>query len=167
MHLHPDYERFVLDRSTALLRTAVLLVGDRGHAEDLLQTTLLRLAKRWSSIGEYPEAYARKVLVNLTRDHWRRSGRRVAERELSETTPVAVTRDPADTVVDRDALRQALADLPRQQREVMVLRFFADLSVAETAATLGVSDGTVKQQTSRAVARLRLALNEREDVNEH
>lgn len=167
MHLHPDFERFVLDRSTALLRTAVLLVGDRGHAEDLLQTTLLRLAGRWSSIGDHPEAYARKVLVNLTRDHWRRSTRRVAERELDETTPEAVIRDPADTVVDRDALRRALAGLPRRQREVMVLRFFADLSIADTAATLGVSDGTVKQQTSRAVTRLRQALGEKEDVHEH
>jgi RNA polymerase sigma factor (sigma-70 family) len=63
-------------------------------------------------------------------------------------------------VVDRAALRQALAALPGRQREVMVLRFFADLSVAETAATLRMSEGTVKTHTSRAVARLRQALGE-------
>lgn len=163
--LSPDFERFVLERSTTLLRTAVLLVGDRGLAEDLVQTALLRLARRWRSIGEHPEAYARKVLVNLTRDHWRRKARRGVEEEFDEATPHAATRDPAETVVDRDALRRALADLPRRQREVMVLRFFADLSIADTAAALGVSEGTVKQQTSRAVTRLRQALGER--VHEH
>lgn len=145
----------------------MLLVGDRGHAEDLVQTTLLRLAGRWRSIREHPEAYARQVLVNLTRDHWRRAARRGAEQELDETTPHPAGRDPADAVVDRDALRHALSRLPGRQREVMVLRFFADLSVAETAAALGVSEGTVKTQTSRAVSRLRQVLGEREEVHDH
>jgi RNA polymerase sigma-70 factor (sigma-E family) len=165
--LSPDFERFVLERSTGLLRTAVLLVGDRGHAEDLVQTALLRLARRWGSIREHPEAYARMVLVNLTRDHWRRLGRHAKEQELDEAVQHAVTRDPADTVVDRDALRRALAGLPRRQREVMVLRFFVDLSVAETAAALGVSEGTVKTQTSRAVTRLRQELGEKVGAHEH
>lgn len=171
--LSPDFERFVVDRSTALLRTAVLLVGDRGHAEDLLQTALLRLATRWRSVREHPEAYVRKVLVNLARDGWRRSGRRVREQELTDAAPIAVGRDPADTVVDRDRLRRALAGLPRRQREVVVLRFFAELSVAETAAAVGTSEGTVKTQTSRAVARLRQELGEHvpakatEEIHEH
>ena len=165
--LSPDFERFVLDRSTALLRTAVLLVGDRDHAEDLVQTTLLRLSRHWRNVGEYPEAYARRVLVNLTRDHWRRRGRRGHEQELDERVPHPAAPDPADTVVDRDVLRRALADLPRRQREVMVLRFFADLSVVDTAEALGVSEGTVKTQTSRAVARLRQELGEKENVHEH
>lgn len=165
--LSPDFERFVLERSTVLLRTAVLLVSDRGHAEDLVQTALVRVAEHWGSIREHPEAYARKVLVNLTRDHWRRSGRRGTEQELDETTRHAVARDPADTVVDRDALRRALAGLSGRQREVMVLRFFVDLSVAETAAALGVSEGTVKTQTSRAVTRLRQELGEKANAHEH
>jgi RNA polymerase sigma-70 factor (sigma-E family) len=166
VHREPnaDFDRFVLDRSTALLRTAVLLVGDRGHAEDLLQTALLRLAVRWRSVQTHPEAYVRRVLVNLARDRWRRSTRRVTEQELTDVH-ATTGRDPADTIVDRDALRQALADLPRRQREVMVLRFFADLSVAETAATLRMSEGTVKAHTSRAVARLRQALGEQ--ITEH
>jgi RNA polymerase sigma-70 factor (sigma-E family) len=165
--LSPDFERFVLDRSTALLRTAVLLVGDRHHAEDLVQTTLLRLARHWRSVGEHPEAYARRILVNLTRDHWRRRGRRGTDRELDEQIPQPATRDLADAVVDRDVLRRALAELPRRQREVMVLRFFADLSVADTAAALGVSEGTVKTQTSRAVTRLRQTLASKENIHEH
>jgi RNA polymerase sigma-70 factor (sigma-E family) len=165
--LSADFDRFVLERSTALLRTAVLLVGDRGHAEDLLQTALLRLALRWRSVGDHPEAYVRRVLVNLARDRWRRSARRVSERELDDATQVIAGRDPADTVVDRDALRRALAGLPRRQREVVVLRFFADLSVVETAAALRTSEGTVKAHTSRAVTRLRSVLGEQitEDVH--
>lgn len=163
------FDRFVLDRSTALLRLAVLLVGDRGHAEDLLQTALLRLSVRWRSVQSHPEAYVRRALVNLARDRWRRSTRRVAEQELTEAVHATTTRDPADTVVDRDALRRALADLPKRQREVMVLRFFADLPVAETAETLRMSEGTVKAHTSRAVARLRQELGEQitEQVHGH
>lgn len=171
VHREPnaDFDRFVLDRSTALLRMAVLLVGDRGHAEDLLQTALLRLSLRWRLVRSHPEAYVRRVLVNLARDRWRRSARRVTEQELTDATHPATGRDPADTVVDRDALRQALAALPRRQREVVVLRFFADLSVAETAEALRTSEGTVKAHTSRAVARLRQTLGEQitEQVHGH
>jgi RNA polymerase sigma-70 factor (sigma-E family) len=158
--LSADFDRFVLDRSTALLRTAVLLVGDRGHAEDILQTALLRLAMRWSSAQGNPEAYIRRVLVNLARDRWRRAARRVPEQDLEHAAHGTTGRDPADTVVDRDALRRALAEQPRRQREVIVLRFFAELSVAETAQTLRTSQGSVKAHTSRAVARLRRSLGE-------
>ncbi|GGU26836.1 SigE family RNA polymerase sigma factor [Lentzea flava] len=162
-----DFDRFVLDRSTALLRTAVLLVGDVGHAEDILQTALLRLATRWKSVHTAPEAFVRTVLVNLARDRWRRARRRVSEEELTNAGHVTDGRDPADTVVDRDALRRALATLPARQREVVVLRFFADLSVAETAQTLRTSEGTVKAHTSRAVARLRQLLGEQITENVH
>jgi RNA polymerase sigma factor (sigma-70 family) len=141
-----DVERFVLERSTALLRTAV----------------------RWRTLRQHPEPYVRRVLVNLARDRWRQAARRVGEHELDEAAHVVSGRDPAQTVVDRDALRRALAALPRRQREVVVLRFFADLSVAETAA-LRTTEGTVKADTSRAVARLRAALGEEvaEDVHGH
>ena len=74
-----DFDQFVLDRSSALLRAAVPLVGDRGHAEDLVQPVLLRVALRWRSARGQPEAYARRVLVDLSRDRWRRAGRRVTE----------------------------------------------------------------------------------------
>jgi RNA polymerase sigma-70 factor (sigma-E family) len=166
MDLRADFDQFVLARSTALLRMAVLLVGDRQHAEDLLQTAFLRTAMRWRSVGEHPEAYMRRVLVNLARDRWRRSRTRVAEHELPDTVEAPATeRDPADTVSDQAQLRQALATLPRRQREVVVLRFFVDLSVVETAATLRVSEGTVKAHTNRALARLRDALTATEEVH--
>lgn len=162
-----DFDRFVLDRSTALLRTAVLLVGDVGHAEDILQTALLRVATRWKAVHTAPEAFTRQVLVNLARDRWRRARRRVPEQELTNAEHVSAGRDPADTVVDRDAVRRALAKLPPRQREVVVLRFFDDLSVADTAKTLRTSEGTVKAHTSRAVARLRELLGEQIRENAH
>ncbi|GGN13787.1 RNA polymerase sigma24 factor [Lentzea pudingi] len=165
--LSADFDRFVLDRSTALLRTAVLLVGDVGHAEDILQTALMRLATRWKSVHTAPEAFTRQVLVNLARDRWRRSRRRVSEQEFTNAHQVSAGRDPADTVVDRDALRRALARLPPRQREAVVLRYFAGMSVAETADALRTSEGTVKAHTSRAVARLRELLGEQITENAH
>ena len=157
----------MLDRSTALLRTAVLLVGDVGHAEDILQTALMRLASRWTSVHTAPEAFIRQVLVNLARDRWRRARRRVPEQELTNAGQVSSGRDPADTVVDRDVLRRALAKLPARQREAVVLRYFAGMSVAETAEALRTSEGTVKAHTSRAVARLRELLGEQITENAH
>ncbi|HEY9388654.1 MAG TPA: sigma factor, partial [Mycobacteriales bacterium] len=79
MRIDPTFDTFVEGRSTALLRTAYLLTGDRGHAEDLLQTALLRVARHWSRARDAPEAYARRVLVNLSRDRIRWLVRRPRE----------------------------------------------------------------------------------------
>src|SRR5213080_1799165 len=79
VRVDPSFDAFVADRSTALLRTAYLLTGDRGYAEDLLQTALLRVFRHWSRAREAPEAYARQVLVNLSRDRLRRMFRRPRE----------------------------------------------------------------------------------------
>lgn len=153
----PAYERFVADSSAWLLRTAYLLTGERAAAEDLLQLTLLRTARRWHAAQKAPEAYARRVLVNLVRDRQRRAARRAEERPFEEaTTELLWARaDHADAVAGRDEVIQALARLPIEQREVLVLRFYADLSVAESAAALDTSEGTVKSRTSRALARMR------------
>jgi RNA polymerase sigma-70 factor (sigma-E family) len=157
--LDPGFEEFVLDRSAALLRTAFLLTGDRGHAEDLVQVALLRIALKWRNARENPEAYARRVLVNLARDRWRRSRRRVAEQAVDALPSApAVHRDHTDAVVDRALLQRALAALPHRQREVVVLRFFEDLSVADTAVAMGTSEGTVKSYTSRALTQLHQSL---------
>jgi RNA polymerase sigma-70 factor (sigma-E family) len=155
----PGFEEFVRSRSTALLRTAFLLVGDRGHAEDLVQTALLRTALKWRKAQGNPQAYSHQVLVNLVRDRWRRSRRRVAEHPVA-ALPLAPAdrRDLADTVVDRAVLMNALAELPPRQREVTILRFFADLSVADTAAVMRTSEGTVKSYTNRALNQLRESL---------
>ena len=149
--------------SASLLRTAYLLTGDRGHAEDLLQTTLLRVAWRWSAASEQPEAYARRVLLNLSRDRWRHLSRRVQERQRDDI-PQLPSADPTDRVVEQESLTRVLRLLPTRQREVIVLRFYVDLTIADTATALGCSEGTVKSYTNRALARLRELLNEPQEV---
>ncbi|CAM3997595.1 SigE family RNA polymerase sigma factor [Kibdelosporangium persicum] len=161
--LDPAFEDFVRSRSPALLRTAFLLVGDRGHAEDLLQTTLLRVAWRWSAASAQPEAYARRVLVNLSRDRWRNLSRRVRERHQSEL-PQLPSPDASDRIAERESLVRALRLLPTRQREVIVFRFFADLTVTDTARALGCNEGTVKSYTNRALGRLRELLAEPREI---
>jgi RNA polymerase sigma-70 factor (sigma-E family) len=163
-----EFEAFVAASSDRLLRTAYLLTGDRGHAEDVVQTALLRTARRWRSAREAPEPYARTVVANLAKDRWRHLGRRPAETTLDHDVPLA----GPEQVLDRDALMRAARALPAGQRAVLVLRFFDDLSVEETARVLGCTDGTVKSQTSRALANLRAALasdltNDKENVDAH
>lgn len=152
------FDEFVAASADRLVRTAYLLCGDRGHAEDLAQTALLRTARRWRVARREPEAYARRVLVNLAKDRWRALARRPAETPLEAVTESRATVEVVDGCLDRDELLRATAQLPPGQRAVLVLRYFDDLSVAETAATLGCSTGTVKSQTSRALDRLRVAL---------
>ena len=149
------FELFVAGASGRLLRTAYLLCGDRGHAEDLVQLTLLRTARRWPRARRRPEAYARRVLVNLAKDRWRTLHRRVDE--VAVRAEVAAPAD--DAVVEREPLLAAIRDLPSGQRAVLVLRFFDDLSVAETAAALDCSEGTVKSQTARGLDRMRRVLD--------
>ncbi|GAB3200280.1 SigE family RNA polymerase sigma factor [Nocardioides hungaricus] len=154
------FEAFVAESSDRLLRTAYLLCGDRGHAEDLVQTALLRTARRWRTARQQPEGYARRVLVNLAKDRWRTLARRPAETAFD--TDVEAPTD--DAVLDRDLLLRATRGLPPGQRAVLVLRYFDDLSVEDTAAALGCSAGTVKSQTSRALGRLRAALTSQKET---
>ena len=149
-----EFETFVVASSDRLLRTAYLLTGDAGHAEDVVQSALLRTARRWRSARRSPEAYARTVVANLAKDRWRSLGRRPAEAPLVHDVPLVAP----DDRLDRDALMRAARDLPPGQRAVLVLRYFDDLSVEETAEALGITAGTVKSQTSRALANLRAAL---------
>jgi RNA polymerase sigma-70 factor (sigma-E family) len=159
-----DFERFVAERTDQLLRTAFLLAGDAAEAEDLVQETLLRVARHWPRVAamEYPGAYARQILVNLAlRDRGRRARRSV---ELA-APPGAPALDLADrraeddlrTVDARAELIAALNSLPARQRAVIVLRYWDELPEAEVAALLGCSVGTVKSTASRALARLREA----------
>jgi RNA polymerase sigma-70 factor (sigma-E family) len=169
VRVDPSFDAFVAERSTALLRAAYLLTGDRGYAEDLLQSTLLRVFRHWSRAREAPEAYARQVLVNLSRDRLRRMLRRPREIPLpADPELLRGTDSGVDRATERRAMVQALAQLPVRQREVVVLRFFADLTVEQTATALGCSTGTVKSYTSRGLARLRDVLanddNETEEI---
>lgn len=147
-----DFDGFVAARSRALLRTAYLLTGDHGLAEDLLQTALAKSWFAWGRISGPPEPYVRRVLVTTYTTWWRRRWR--AEYPTGELPDRGVD-DGTGAVDDRDALWRALGALPRRQRAVVVLRYYEDLSEAETAAALGVSRGTVKSQASRALAVLR------------
>jgi RNA polymerase sigma-70 factor (sigma-E family) len=150
-----DFTEFVRGRSTALLRTAVLLTGgDRSQAEDLLQGVLERMFVRWRRIRESPEAYARKALVHAAINRGR-SRRRRPELPLLDPGPAAGAADATSSVDERDLLVRALLTLPPRQRAVLVLRYFDDLSEVDTAIALGCSVGTVKSAASRALARLR------------
>jgi RNA polymerase sigma-70 factor (sigma-E family) len=161
MSVRGGFEVFVGDSSSRLLRTAYLLIGDRYEAEDLLQMTLIRVARHWRTAEAAPVPYAHRVLVNLSRDRARRARRRVPEVGWDELqASPAEFRDPAAELAQRASVIDALARLPDRQREVLVLRFYADLSVAESAAAIGASEGTVKSHTSRALARMRELLTE-------
>ena len=144
-----EFEAFVAARSGRLLRTAYLLTRDQGKAEDLLQTALAKTWLAWSRVDE-PEAYVRKVLVNTYATWWQRRWR---DEQPSDELPDAGYVAEADGCHD---LWTALGHLPRGQRTVLVLRYFEDLTETETARLLGCSVGTVKSQTAKALAKLRV-----------
>lgn len=153
-----DFHEFVSVRWNALLRTAYLLTGDRGRAEDLVQGALIRAHRHWSKLQRQSaaEAYVRKIMVNLNTDWWRRLGSRENSVEL---VPDVQSAGDAYAAFDaQDELWMALRKLPARMRAVLVLRYFEDLSEAETATILGCSTGTVKSQCSRGLGRLRIAL---------
>lgn len=159
--LDPSFDEFVARGSASLLRSAYLLTGDRAIAEDLLQVALVRVGRRWDVARQAPHAYAHRVLVNLLHDRRRSLSRRVTEAPLEELNGRhQPTVDNSDALIDRISLASAVGRLPARQREVVVLRFFADLSVSETAAAITASEGTVKTHTSRALDTLRGALSE-------
>jgi RNA polymerase sigma-70 factor (sigma-E family) len=146
------FEEFVASRGRDLWRSAWLLTGDAHKAEDLVQTALMKCWRRWSSIADdgAVEAYVRRTMVTTYTDWWRRKWN--GERP-TEDVPDVVQHDPAWG--DRQDILAALASLPRGQRAVIVLRFYEDLTEAQTAEALGISVGTVKSQTSRALSALR------------
>lgn len=159
VELDPSFDGFIASESARLLRSAYLLTGDRDHAEDLLQVALVRTARRWDVARHSPHAYAHRVLVNLLHDRRRHLSRRIRERPLTDSADRSEAMvDSSQAVIDRLAIIDALGRLPARQREVVVLRFFAELSVAETATAIGSSEGTVKTHTSRALTGLREAL---------
>jgi RNA polymerase sigma-70 factor (sigma-E family) len=157
--IEEQFREFVAHRSAALLRTAYLLAGDWGAAEDLLQVTLTKTYLAWRRLGRIDavEPYARRVLVNTATSWWRR--RWHGERP-TESLPERPVSDGLDARLERDALWQHVKQLPTRQRAVLVLRFYEDMSEADTAAMLGVSVGTVKSQCARALASLRTRLSE-------
>jgi RNA polymerase sigma-70 factor (sigma-E family) len=153
------FEAFVLGHQAALFRVAFLLSGDRHHAEDLVQATLERTYEHWRRVAAAgnPGAYVRRMLINAATD-WRRSRRYVVEQSLDAALALPSQRDGGtDRVESHDVVVRALRGLPMRMRAVLVLRYFEDLSEAQTASVLDCSVGTVKSQASRGLARLRAA----------
>jgi RNA polymerase sigma-70 factor (sigma-E family) len=156
----PEFEAFVREQSPRLLGFAFLLTGDRSEAEDLLQTALLRVAKRWSAARESPNLFARRVAVNLAHDRRRHRRRRPAETPFEEWMGDSVSGDETQRRAERELLLRAVRRLPSRQRAVLVLRFWEDMSVEQTAFVLGCGEGSVKSHTHRALAQLRLFMGQ-------
>src|SRR6185437_697890 len=149
-----ELELFLAERADRLMRAAVLLTGGRDAGQDLLQAALERLIRHWPRLDGDPEAYLRRTLYNLAADGFRRQGRLRRKLLLLQagTQPPA---DPINEVDLRDALVRIMLQLPSRQRAVLVLRYWEELTEAETAAVLGWPEGTVKSAASRGLRRLR------------
>ncbi len=149
-----EFLEFVRASGRYLLRTAVLLCGDPVRAEELVQATYERTYRSWRVARDGdPQAYARRVLVNLRVDGWRRTRREVVVDPGA--LPEQAGPDNTGAVVARNAVVQALARLPLAQRRVVVLRHLLDLTETEVAHELEISVGTVKSHHARGIARLR------------
>lgn len=149
---HPDdelheFERFFRLEHPRLLSTATAMVADREVARELVQEALLRTYHAWRKVArlERPGAWTRRVLVNLCVDVHRRRGNE--QRALSLVTP---TRDTDAPALPAREFWDAVRDLPKLQRSVVALHYVHDLSVAEVAGVLGVTEGTVKTSLMRA-----------------
>jgi RNA polymerase sigma-70 factor (sigma-E family) len=152
-----DYVDFVTHQANALCRTSYLLCGDWRRAEDATQEALIRLYRIWSRIQRKGSvgAYARKVVVSTTMDGLRRKSSQEVVGGETYFAGEPDSSDPLAVLEDRLVITQALAGLPERQRACVVLRYFDELSVEETALALDCRPGTVKSQTMRALEKLR------------
>jgi RNA polymerase sigma-70 factor (sigma-E family) len=146
-------EELLATRGPHLMRAAIALAGSRSDGEDLLQAALERLLRNYRRVDSDAEGYLRRTLYNLAADGWRRRG--VVRRWQPVVAASEGSADGTDAVDIRDALVRLLAQLPPRQRVVIVLRYWEQLSEAETAAFLGCSPGSVKSAASRGMTRLR------------
>jgi RNA polymerase sigma-70 factor (sigma-E family) len=146
-----EFSEYVAARRTQLVRSAVLLGCPTSDAEDLVQSTLTKAFRSWSRVSRasQPDAYVYRILTNTLRDN---RSRRWTDEVPTEVLPTTAA-DDADVTTGL-AVRRALAAMSREHREVLVLRFYADLSEADTAAALGIPAGTAKSRTARALAAL-------------
>ncbi|WBO65245.1 SigE family RNA polymerase sigma factor [Streptomyces camelliae] len=155
---YPSFASYVRARQPVLLRTARSLTANPSDAEDLLQTALAKTYVAWDRIEDQRalDGYVRRALLNTRTSQWRK--RKVDEfscDELPEPEPVPGDDDPAERQALHDAVWRAIMKLPARQRAMVVLRYYEDLSEAQTAEVLGVSVGTVKSAVSRALGKLR------------
>ncbi|GAA3121173.1 hypothetical protein GCM10010466_10130 [Planomonospora alba] len=152
---HEEFAAFVAARGTALLRVAHLTCGSRDEAEDVLQSALEKAYRHWGRLraGSDPEPYVRRIVVNTAISRARR--RAILHVFPAPALPETPAGDDLTGVELRPLLMDGLRALPPRQRAVLVLRFWEDMTEAQTAETLGCSVGTVKSQAAKGLARLR------------
>jgi RNA polymerase sigma-70 factor (sigma-E family) len=155
---HEAFREYVLARKATLLRTAYLLSGDWHRAEDIVSTAVVKLYTAWrkTAATANPDAYVRKIVVRLWLDESRRPWRR--EHPAEVLPELVVDESIADPAAYKADLRRLLDLMPARQRAVLVLRFYDDLSVEQTADVLGCSQGAVKTLTARALEAIRRLL---------
>jgi len=161
------FDAFVRARLPALLRFAHAVCGDPHTAADLVQDALERTGMRWDRIDRTgdPEGYVKRAIVNGRISRWRKLRRESLVDVVPEHLPY-LNRPDVDRPGHDDTMWQLLATLPRRQRAVLVLRYYEDMSEEQIAATLGCAPGTVKSQASKALAKLRAALEADGDLKE-
>jgi RNA polymerase sigma-70 factor (sigma-E family) len=159
------FDEYVVARSPALLRFGAALTGDAQHAEDLVQSALVKAHRHWRTVAaaDHPDAYVRRVMVTTHISAARR--KRVVE-HLTAVLPERASRakDPADQVSDRDELDRAITRLPARQRAVLVLRHYAGYEDAAIAEVLGCSEASVRAYASKGATALRALLQEPNDT---
>lgn len=160
-----SFRRFAVEHAARLRRSAYLFCGDWHLAEDLMQQSLIKIYRSWSRVqkDESLANYGRTVLLRTWLDEKRRPWRRAEQTEAAVPERSDDARGPGDSperLWARDLVHQGLLRLPPRQRAVLVLRYFDDLSVAETAQVMGCSQGTVKSQTARGLESLRASVSE-------
>lgn len=151
-----DFTSYVEQSWGRLFRTAYALVGDVQEADELLQSTLVKVYVSWRRVerAETPDAYVRRIMINQASTHWRAEKRRRHARE-----PLRESRDevsePGTHLAERDAMWELVRSLPPRQRAIVVLRYYEDLTELEIAEALKIAPGTVKSQANAAIAKLR------------
>jgi RNA polymerase sigma-70 factor (sigma-E family) len=154
------FEELAQSARPALVRAAYAVTGRREDAEDAVQSSLVKAMGAWQRVAGQErwrqQAYVRQIVVNTCRSGWRKWGARVSVGDM----PELVQQPATDAVDDRELVRQALDSLPARQREVLLLRYYEDLSEAEIATRLGCAPGTVKSSAARALRALRDMLPE-------
>jgi len=163
--LEEDFTAFVTERAHALLKAAYALTGDQHAAQDLVQSAFAKAFLKWRKISDSPEPYVRRIIYHDFVSMWR-NHRRKPEVIVAEPPDRSDDGELEDDAAIRLLMREALAALPPRQRAVIVLRYFEDFSVEETAAILACGKGTVASQASRALAKLREAVSHLDGVED-
>jgi RNA polymerase sigma-70 factor (sigma-E family) len=164
MAVDDDFASFARERQQQLYRTAYLLCGNRERAQDLVQSTLVSLLRSWARVrdAENPGAYAKSALIHTFLAERRKLRREAEIRALVYPhDSTAGAHDPASQAELRVLILEALRTLPPKPRAMVILRYWEDLSIEETAAVMGCSTGNVKSQCSRSLEKLRARLDGR------